>query len=60
MALLTDSTDDLVALWGMIDAVALKHGLLSNATKTEVMAVGRLTLLTFQLSGQELRIADSI
>eukprot|EP00955_Chlamydomonas_euryale_P072675 361474-Chlamydomonas_euryale.AAC.5 len=45
LALLADSPDDLVVLLGMVtclkDAVALNYGLFINATKTEIMVVGR-------------------
>eukprot|EP00955_Chlamydomonas_euryale_P067002 359710-Chlamydomonas_euryale.AAC.11 len=37
LALLADSPSDLVVLLGMVDAVASKYGLFSNAAKTEIM-----------------------
>eukprot|EP00955_Chlamydomonas_euryale_P045098 353069-Chlamydomonas_euryale.AAC.6 len=61
LCILADSPDDLVALLGMIGAVASKYGLSTNAAKTEIMVVGRpVTLSTFQLSGKELLVTDSL
>eukprot|EP00955_Chlamydomonas_euryale_P007485 79342-Chlamydomonas_euryale.AAC.1 len=54
LALLADSPD-LEVLLGMVDAVALKHRLFTNAEKTEIMVIGRrMSLPTFKLSGKEL------
>eukprot|EP00955_Chlamydomonas_euryale_P099770 365242-Chlamydomonas_euryale.AAC.7 len=60
LALLADSPDDLVVLLGMVDALASKYGLFINASKTEIMVIGRpMTLPTFKLSGKELLVTDS-
>eukprot|EP00955_Chlamydomonas_euryale_P033885 349644-Chlamydomonas_euryale.AAC.8 len=39
LALQPDSPDNLVVLFGMVDAVASKYGLCINAAKTEIMVV---------------------
>eukprot|EP00955_Chlamydomonas_euryale_P067886 359959-Chlamydomonas_euryale.AAC.3 len=60
LALLADSADDLVVLLGTVAAVASKHGLFTNAAKTEIMMDRRpMTLPTFKLCRKELLVIDS-
>eukprot|EP00955_Chlamydomonas_euryale_P082692 363759-Chlamydomonas_euryale.AAC.11 len=59
LALLSDSSDDLLVLLCVVDAAASKYRLLIYAAKTEIMVIGRPTTLpTFKLSDIELLTAD--